>query len=41
MMSSTTQEKYNLAIKDEVHKIQRNCVFLLNNEKYAPVFYIK
>ena len=40
-MSSTTQEKYNLAIKDEVHKIQRNCVFLLNNEKYVPVFYIK
>lgn len=27
-MSSTTQETYNLAIKDKVHKIQRNCLSL-------------
>lgn len=40
-MSSTVQETYNLAVKDEVQKIQRNCVFILNNKKYAPAFPIK
>lgn len=38
-MSSTTQETYNLAIKDEVHKIQRNCIFLLKQN--MPVFHKK